>query len=301
METVSVLMSTYNGEKYLAEQIESILNQKGVIVKLLVRDDGSRDGTLNILREYEKKGKLEIISGKNIGYKRSFLSLLECAEDSNYYAFADQDDIWHEDKLLAAVKMLKKEDQGLPLLYTSALTCVNENLEYLRTQKFFGLKLNFYSEFVRHRFAGCTYVFNKNLRETCKGRSYCKHWNIAHDEWVCFICWLGGGTVVFDQKSHILFRRHNANSSIDGKGLLDRVKYELAFIHKRKDYKFNMIKIILDNNFRVKKEFAYFFDEVIHYKDSLRQTFQLAFDKRLDCGVGLLNMLFRVSILLRCM
>ena len=102
MNTIQVLMSTYNGEKYICEQIDSIIAQdcgyKGIAnVKLLIRDDGSSDKTREILESYASKYP-EIIRwyhGGNKGVIKSFFDLLENSDDeADYYAFADQDDNW---------------------------------------------------------------------------------------------------------------------------------------------------------------------------------------------------------------
>ena len=80
MKKVLVLLSTYNGEKYLKEQIDSVLAQKNTDVSILVRDDGSTDKTLEILEKYKKDGKLEWYTGKNLKPAKSFLNLVRCAE-----------------------------------------------------------------------------------------------------------------------------------------------------------------------------------------------------------------------------
>lgn len=87
---VIVLMSTYNGERHLVEQIESILNQEGVDVRLMIRDDGSNDKTVEIARKYTD----DVVVGDNIGFRYSFLELIKNAPEAEYYALADQDDIW---------------------------------------------------------------------------------------------------------------------------------------------------------------------------------------------------------------
>lgn len=103
-QNILVLMSTFNGEKFIREQIESILAQENVNIKLLVRDDGSTDKTLDILNEYKNKGKLNYYIGKNLGPQLSFMHLLQNAPYCEYYAFADQDDVWLKDKLSTAIK-----------------------------------------------------------------------------------------------------------------------------------------------------------------------------------------------------
>ena len=94
MKTVQILLSSYNGEKYISRQIDSILRQKDVEIHLLIRDDGSTDGTRAIIKEYEKKypANVEVVFGENMGWKKSFFTLLRLAGDYDYYAFADQDD-----------------------------------------------------------------------------------------------------------------------------------------------------------------------------------------------------------------
>ena len=104
--TVTVLMSTYNGERFLKEQLDSILQQQDVDVRLCVRDDGSTDGTMDILLEYADA--IELTIGNNFGVGNSFMSMVYSANlESDYYAFSDQDDIWMPDKLISAVDELK--------------------------------------------------------------------------------------------------------------------------------------------------------------------------------------------------
>ena len=104
-------MSSYNGEMYLDEQLESIVAQKGVMTDILVRDDGSSDHTCDILDQWQQKTSLRWYSGENIGPARSFMDLLRQSGDSCYYAFSDQDDYWLSDKLKVAVDKLESYDE----------------------------------------------------------------------------------------------------------------------------------------------------------------------------------------------
>ena len=112
---VCVLISTYNGERFLEEQIASIIAQKGVEVDILVRDDGSSDMTCSLLERWQKEGKLKWYKGENLGFARSFMNLLKTASGYDYYAFCDQDDIWLEDKLQRAVAALEKIEDKVKL------------------------------------------------------------------------------------------------------------------------------------------------------------------------------------------
>ena len=95
MKTVLVIMATYNGEKYLPEQLESLFRQKGVKVSILVRDDNSKDGTQALLDEYQNAGKLIWYTGEHLNVQKGFFDLMKKAEqqESDYIAFCDQDDV----------------------------------------------------------------------------------------------------------------------------------------------------------------------------------------------------------------
>lgn len=120
-KSVQVVMSTYNGEKYLKEQIDSILSQEGVDVRLYIRDDGSSDRTTDILASYQEHKNVKIEKGNNLGFAKSFLTALDECDEADYYAFSDQDDVWEKDKLSTAIEILEEESQSTPLLYCSAL------------------------------------------------------------------------------------------------------------------------------------------------------------------------------------
>ena len=112
MYKVQVLLSTYNGEKYIREQLDSILTQKDIEVSILIRDDGSTDSTVDIIHEYcSNNSDIKLIKGSNMGACKSFFELFKEADMGyDYYALADQDDYWYADKLTVACNMLAKID-----------------------------------------------------------------------------------------------------------------------------------------------------------------------------------------------
>ena len=119
---VTILMSTYNGEDFLEEQLQSLLSQQDVETHILVRDDGSTDRTRDILDHWQDAGKLTWYGGDNLGWAMSFMHLLIHAQpDADYYAFCDQDDIWLPDKLSRAVSMIEQQEQEC-VLYCSNVT-----------------------------------------------------------------------------------------------------------------------------------------------------------------------------------
>lgn len=125
---IAVLMSTYNGQHFIEEQLQSIFAQKEVSVELFVRDDGSTDNTLQILERWAESHPLHLTQGQNIGPARSFLELLSTTE-APFYAFADQDDLWDDDKLATGIKAIA----GLaePALYFSDTTLVDEKGRFI--------------------------------------------------------------------------------------------------------------------------------------------------------------------------
>ena len=129
MEKVLVLMSTYNGERFLEEQLATIFAQEGVSVSVLVRDDGSTDGTCRMLETWKRTHCLDYICGDNVGAARSFFLLLQQAPASTYYAFADQDDVWLDDKLYSAIQQIEKYDD-VPALYFCQTQLVDKNLRF---------------------------------------------------------------------------------------------------------------------------------------------------------------------------
>lgn len=212
MERIIILMSTYNGEKYIKEQLDSILSQKKVAVSLLIRDDGSTDNTLDILNEYASlyEGVFEIIQGNNVGWKRSFMKLIDYAavnySSANYFAFSDQDDIWMENKLSVAIECINKK-YSCPRLYCS-------DLFYYKNETNFGLIKNFnlspsYKNcLIKNLAAGCTIVFNRELLTLLANKNI--NIDIPHDYWAYMIATLCG-EVFIDKAAYILYRQHDSN------------------------------------------------------------------------------------------
>ncbi|MCR4587913.1 MAG: glycosyltransferase, partial [Lachnospiraceae bacterium] len=125
---VNVLISAYNGKKYIKEQIDSILAQQDMETRIFVRDDGSSDGTPEYVRSLYPEDKVQLIQGNNLKHGGSFYELTRLAEEGDYWAFSDQDDIWLPGKLKKAVDWMESQETDQPLLYHSAYECRNEDL-----------------------------------------------------------------------------------------------------------------------------------------------------------------------------
>lgn len=210
IKSVCILMSTYNGMLYLREQVDSLLKQKNVSMKIYVRDDGSSDGTQNVLEEYAKKygGKLIWYQGENIGPAKSFLDLIYHAPDAEYYAFCDQDDVWEENKLSAAVEKMQSERE-YPCLYFSNVKLVDSHLSQFGISKIDEKKINLKRLLFHNIAIGCTIVFNKKLLSYLK--EYIPNYIWMHDWWVFQVCLAINGKIIFDKEPHILYRQHDNN------------------------------------------------------------------------------------------
>lgn len=205
---VTVVLATYNGEKYLKEQLDSLLAQKGVKVKILVRDDGSKDATTKILDKYQKKGLLTWYTGEHLNVQKGYLDLLKHAGISDYYAFCDQDDVWDEDKLLIAVTELDKLPQDKPAIYYCGQRLVDENLKLLSTHKV-ATDRSPYTNFLISNVAGCTAVFNKVLVDSVNSAN--PDFILMHDSWLFKVCLALGGNYYVDASVHISYRQHGNN------------------------------------------------------------------------------------------
>ncbi len=210
---VHILLSTFNGEKYLAPQIESLLAQDYRHCAILVRDDGSSDGTPSLLRRYEKKfpRRIRVEIGNNIGVVQSFFRLLAGAPgDSSFYSFCDQDDVWRDDKISRAVERLESIPASLPGLYCSRVEYVDGELAYLGCSPLYR-DTGFRHALFENIATGCTLVLNRHARELIvRGRSPELSKVVMHDWW-CFLVVSAFGVIVFDDFAGVKYRQHAGN------------------------------------------------------------------------------------------
>lgn len=231
MNKVQILMSTYNGEKYLKEQIDSILNQEDVEISLLIRDDGSTDKTTTILENIAKENKnVTYYISENLGAARSFMDLVNQSKEADYYAFADQDDVWNSKKIISAIEKIENVSDN-PSLYISALEVVDEKLNTIEIKKVSG-NLCLEGEMAKNFATGCTMVFNKKLCDIIK--MYNPTYIIMHDSWITRVCYAVGGNIVVDENTYIKYRQHENNVvGYDDEGF-KKIKKQLkiAFVDK---------------------------------------------------------------------
>lgn len=211
---IQILLSTYNGYKFIKAQLESILSQENISdIKILVRDDGSIDETKEYLKavslEYDF---IEVIFGKNVGVNRSYFELLECADKNcDYFAFSDQDDIWLPFKMKRAMDFLDRVSEfQKPCLYSSRSEIVDENLEHIGEVLNPIKPVGFYNAVAQNVMPGHTQVFNRAALEMTLKHGY--HKNIHVIDWWMYLSVAAMGEVFFDPDITVKHRQHSDNT-----------------------------------------------------------------------------------------
>lgn len=271
MSRIQILMSTYNGEKYLEEQLDSIIAQEGMEISILVRDDNSTDNTISILNKYKERGALDYYSGENLGPARSFMHLVMNAPDSDYYAFSDQDDVWIQGKLKKAMEVLNSETE--PALYYHGMNLVDEKLNkygyYFRDEKY--AKSLCRSCLFGDEIAGCTMVFNRRLVREIK--EYNPGFITMHDGWVHRVCLCVGGKIIGDPTSYINYRQHRSNAV----GMQKRTIREQFNTFGQNENKLSRLAQEMISGYKncIRKDDLYFVSAVAEYKDYFKYRLYL--------------------------
>ncbi|MCI1966667.1 MAG: glycosyltransferase family 2 protein [Oscillospiraceae bacterium] len=218
---ITILMAAYNGQKYIAEQIDSILCQTEQNWKLMIQDDGSSDGTFRIAQDFARRYPKQIQAVRRTtpsgSAQANFFSMLPLA-DSEYVMFCDDDDVWLPEKTevtLSAMKRLEKiYGADKPLLVHTDLKVVDSKLNtvsdsMIHTQKLGqGLKdLNHL--LVQNNVTGCTMMVNRHLLDLAARQGLPQH-AVMHDWWFALISAAFGGTG-FVPIPTILYRQHGGN------------------------------------------------------------------------------------------
>ena len=275
----AVLLATYNGGKYIAELLDSLLAQDDRDFRCFAHDDGSKDETIEILRKYKNEHPdfLTIIDSAPTGSpKGNFMFLLKEVE-SEYYMFCDQDDVWHDNKVSISRKMLEKSVSAYPerpCLFFSDLHVTDSELN-VTSDSFYKLldrnprNTDYIQLLKKNVFVGCTMMFNKALRdEAVKLRDIN---NIPmHDFWIGIIASLKG-EVCFIKKPLIEYRQHGANNmgaSESIKTFGDKVR-NIEFIYKMKKNK------TIEQQ-KIAKELMHLFDQDNRYYSFFKQLAEIS-------------------------
>jgi glycosyltransferase involved in cell wall biosynthesis len=212
---VAILLSTFNGARYLDEQLNSIVGQSYQNWRVLWRDDGSSDTSRAVMDAFEKRVGPErcAVAGPravHLGVAKSFLALLQEAEKYSLTAFADQDDVWLPDKLSRAVECLVSEKRRGPVLYCARQVIVGEHLERQALSPLPRFGAGFPSALLQNIVTGCTAVLNQEAVRLVNSVRPPDH--TVHDWWSYIVVAAASGHVIFDQTPTILYRQHGRNA-----------------------------------------------------------------------------------------
>lgn len=273
----------------------AFITKKNVQVKILVRDDGSSDKTVNILEENSKKHQLEWYQDTHLNVAFGFFDLMQKAVkyETDFIAFCDQDDVWDNDKLLIAVETLK--DCDCPALYYSGQRLVDENLNFIENHK-----LNKYrsdrTRFVLSDFAGCTGVFNRELlNEVVK---YKPQYMLMHDTWILRVCLCLGGRIFVDPEPRMNYRQHGNNTLGLGHGLKASIKQVNQYLFEYKIEKLTK-ELIRGYGNRMVPEYRQMAEWICNYKNDAKSKKALLKKSNVDFYNRGLNFTYWLKVLLK--
>lgn len=226
---VVVLMSTYNGEQFVVQQLRSILEQLPADGRILVRDDGSTDATVERVQGVGDS-RISVVRGDNLGFAASFLRLLSgVPADSRMIMFADQDDVWLPTKVERAWKALA----ALPdtaALYCSAQMLADERLRPLHATQRWPIKPSFQNALSENIVTGCTAALNPAAIALLRQAGVPDQ--VRFHDWWMYLVVSAFGAVIFDPEPTLLYRQHGANQIGHGAGWWGRQLRIMTFLRR---------------------------------------------------------------------
>lgn len=285
MKKVAVILSTYNGEKYLKEQMDSLISQKDVDITLFVRDDGSKDSTSQIIQEYSNQLEILFFQEENLGFERSFMEAVLKTQDYHFdaYAFCDQDDIWYEDKLSKGIEYITSQGKNSPILYCSNQQIIDEQGQFVRDEGDKRNDITKESSLFALNQRGCVMIWNDLLHQHLVASYQKIHSNEfipAHDTWITVLAY-SVGQVYFDNSKTMGYRvsTHNtAGSYIGFTGRLSYIWKKLKTVYnKRKHQRMQIAQLLfsyLESMPKIDKEYI---SKFLNSQQSIAKAFQFAF------------------------
>ena len=288
MSRVDIIMSTYNGEKFLRDQIDSIFTGNHQNIVLHVFDDGSSDETLKILNEYKHRyqNQLHLYKNhRNLGVTKNFLhgikTVMEKFKEAMYFMCCDQDDVWHADKVSKTLKRMEQMEKRFgvdrPLLVFTDAVIADENLNeisesFIKTQHFNSNKIDLSHLLMENKCIGCTIMINRAFEQYLSRIPNAARY---HDWWLALIA-AAFGHISYLPKATIDYRQHSAN-------VVGSINFA-SYVRKRMT-SFKDQKLTLAKNRDQAEEFLHFFHEELqgHQKSIIEgylMMFQSNFFKR---------------------
>ena len=280
MKRVIVIMSTYNGEKHIERQLDSIFAQVGVSVEVLVRDDKSKDNTVQVIEKYKRlnpQNAITIIKGENLGFAKSFWTALSLSQDADYYAFSDQDDVWKKDKLIKCIGIMNGNSNYPQLSYCKMqrsdvnLNKLDEQVDILKPEQ-----LSKKITLIKTYNYGAATVINKAAKNLV-----CRVWpnieDLPHDMWIGLLCFWFGKVYFVDEPLYYWIRY---DTSVTGEGTKRTgIKYRLQQSLKKKSYPNVSEELLMYYNDLLEQEDVDFLNKIKNYKNNFGDKISLLLDK----------------------
>lgn len=233
MNKVQVLLSTYNGEQYISEQIQSILNQTYPFISILIRDDGSTDQTVVVLEQLMKihPDKIKLIKGSNVGVVSSFFELLRAADaEVDYYCFCDQDDVWLDHKVEHAIARLNSSiyTEVPAMVFTSTYLADDELNRKGAWPKPPAQEPSFFNALYENIAIGATITMNRSTRNLFINSKSVDSQKVLMHDWWFYLLVSAFGTVIYDNTPSMLYRQHNNNVVGGSNSIVGKLKSKWA-------------------------------------------------------------------------
>jgi len=301
---ICVVVSTYNGARYLPEQLDSLIGQTIPIRRIHIRDDGSTDGTRQIIEDYAARyGNVTYEFAENVGWRKSFVEALKACGGYGWYSFCDQDDYWLPTKLEAAIDAVRGiSDPSHPVLYAGNVTVSDADLnpETLFNKAPSAIEALPLPQTVCQdgMAGGLTYVFNDRAREMLTSCAYVG--STGHDRLLMLICKVYG-TVKYDFASYVLYRQHGSNvyggyGEANPQSRFKRLKSYISSMDGRDEIAKSLLEIGLSGE-REPDDECYLI-ACAKYKQDLRSRAELLFRKNLGAMSLAHDIKLRIKVLM---
>ena len=273
---VACVLGYFNGDKYIKEQLQSILNQKqeNFSITIFISDDKS-NRNFPLLKHFDLNNKKnnEIYYRKlekNIGYANNFIfSLRDINLEFDYFCFSDQDDIWMQNKIENALNKVLKYDKKIPILYCGRTTYFDENCKSeLGNSLYFKKKPNFKNAIIQSLAGGNTMLFNRTAKDLIVSSIF-KDFKIISHDWWCYQLITGAeGKVYYDKKSYVKYRQHSHNLLGANNTLYNKINRILSLISgKFKIWNDINLNALNRNKFLLKKKNKKLVEDFIKYRN----------------------------------
>lgn len=301
-EKILVIMSTYNGEKYIKSQLDSIENQQlNIKLDILIRDDGSTDHTVDIIRNYQNKYRnIKLITGENIGCNASFFYLLKIADKYMYYAISDQDDVWLPNKLQVGIDEIKKIKENKPILYGSCSYIVDDDMKICGKTQEKKREVKLTNSIIQNFTPGHSQIMNYKLFMLLKQDNIDVKNIYVYDYWITNIAILYG-RLIFNNEPYTYYRMHRNNAIGYGLNIFLFLKERIKRFQKGDGKKiYNQIKYFYEKNEKSipkveKKEINKF----LNYNNNFIKRIKFVFTTKLYRQKKLETLFFKVAYLFK--